>query len=236
MLRVFCYSTIVCDLSAVLVPRSRPVRLISPFRSVVRLVPRLITCWVDVLVRLVNRCRNVARDPFEFSIPIGLCVRCCLCVPCGVGSRRLTENATCRQVGSPLYSLLASILGRTRVFMALTVVRANMRGRLGYVRFRLLDALALGRVGHWLLTYVWTPCVALGVGMNRMCSDPGRDPTSFMTSLLSSLGMPYANRLGARWDSVPSGMRMAMLLVGLRGLQTQSSCRLTGRLLALSVR
>lgn len=78
--------------------------------------------------------------------------------------------------------------------------------------------------------------MVLGVGMNRMCSRPGSVPTTDRTSLLNRFGIPYANRLGATCESVPNGIRMAMLLVGLVGLHMQSRCRLTGRLLDLAAR
>lgn len=69
----------------------------------------------------------------------------------------------CKHGASPSYNLLANILGRTRVLMTSTVVRANARGKLGYVVIFLVPAgvrpgprrpLELGRLGHSLLTYV----------------------------------------------------------------------------------
>lgn len=128
---MLCYSTAVSDLAAVFVPRSRPVRRISPFRLLVRLVRPPITRWVEVLVRVVNLCRNVPRLPVAFSIPIGLCVRWWLCGRPLVGNRRLIENAICKHGDRCLINLGFNILGRTRVFMAVTVVPANIRVRLG---------------------------------------------------------------------------------------------------------
>lgn len=48
-----------------------------------------------------------------------------------VGSRRLIENAISRHGERCLISLGFNILGRTRVFPAVTVVPANIRVRLG---------------------------------------------------------------------------------------------------------
>lgn len=69
----------------------------------------------------------------------------------------------CKHGASPFYNLLANILGRTRVLITSTVVRANIRGKLGYVVILLVPvgvrpgprrSLELGRLGHSLLTYV----------------------------------------------------------------------------------
>lgn len=151
-----------CVLAAVFVPPSRPVRLMTPFRLFVPWVRPLITRCVEVPVRLVNSCRSLMSDPLALSAPMGFCVRCWLRrPPWPGGSRRLMVKATCRHGVSPPYSLLARILGRTRVLMTSTVVRANMRGRLGYVVTLLLPlgvtpgprrSLEFGRLGQCLLT------------------------------------------------------------------------------------